>query len=277
MTRRDFITGGIAAAGAACLASPVRSNMGGYNFSVISRHEVPLDIPYVTDGLVAMYDAIWNAGVGKHREGATTWKNLTGISALDFDISGMIVGDDYIDTNLKTAYTEAILPQTEFTIECVARMSAGIGTWDQANYYLGYGNGLGMPLGFGVTRSWATMLFYGYGNTDDKCNSDAFDVPYADDSFSILRSWSGQCLTDGTRKMYKNGVLLPKRIANARQGEFTPSDNNSLMIGVHMWSTGASTNYKPHFLLSNLRFYDRALTEEEVQWNNAIDSERFSL
>ena len=77
--------------------------------------------------------------------------------------------------------------------------------------------------------------------------------------------------------MYKNGVLLPKRIANARQGEFTPSDNNSLMIGVHMWSTGASTNYKPHFLLSNLRFYDRALTEEEVQWNNAIDSERFSL
>ena len=34
--------------------------------------------PYVTDGLIAMWDAEWNAGPGVHDPNATTWKDLVG-------------------------------------------------------------------------------------------------------------------------------------------------------------------------------------------------------
>ena len=39
--------------------------------------------PYITDGLVAMWDGIWNAGPGVHDPNATTWKDLVG----DIDLS----------------------------------------------------------------------------------------------------------------------------------------------------------------------------------------------
>ncbi len=35
-------------------------------------------IPYVTDGLIAWYDGIWNAGLGVHSLMTTTWKDLAG-------------------------------------------------------------------------------------------------------------------------------------------------------------------------------------------------------
>ena len=34
--------------------------------------------PYITDGLVAMWDGEWNAGWGVHDAAATTWKDLVG-------------------------------------------------------------------------------------------------------------------------------------------------------------------------------------------------------
>ena len=38
---------------------------------------------YVQRGLVAQYDGIDNADTGSHDSSATTWKNLTGDTALD--------------------------------------------------------------------------------------------------------------------------------------------------------------------------------------------------
>lgn len=34
--------------------------------------------PYVTDGLIAMFDGEWNAGIGKHSSSAAVWHNLAG-------------------------------------------------------------------------------------------------------------------------------------------------------------------------------------------------------
>lgn len=35
-------------------------------------------LPYITDGLIAMWDGEWNAGFKAHDPGATTWKDLVG-------------------------------------------------------------------------------------------------------------------------------------------------------------------------------------------------------
>ena len=78
MTRRDFITGGIASAGAACLSSPVRSNIGGSMTSLISSPPTPIDLPYVTDGLEAFWDGEWNIGAGMHNSSTATWVDLSG-------------------------------------------------------------------------------------------------------------------------------------------------------------------------------------------------------
>ena len=34
--------------------------------------------PYVSDGLISWWDGIWNTGLGKHSNTATSWKNLVG-------------------------------------------------------------------------------------------------------------------------------------------------------------------------------------------------------
>ena len=46
--------------------------------------------PYVTDGLIAMWDGEWNVGPGKHNPNATTWKDLAGSCNLDVTIGTWI-------------------------------------------------------------------------------------------------------------------------------------------------------------------------------------------
>ena len=48
-----------------CFGSPTRSSIGAVH-SKFSQDGETFDIPYVTDGLVAIWDAEWNAGWGKH-------------------------------------------------------------------------------------------------------------------------------------------------------------------------------------------------------------------
>ena len=48
--------------------------------------------PYITDGLVAMWDCEWNAGGGVHDDTATTWVDLTG-NGLDATIVDGVFSD----------------------------------------------------------------------------------------------------------------------------------------------------------------------------------------
>ena len=64
MTRRDFILKASAAISTSLVANPTRSSVGGRGFSLVEDPNPPTPLPYVTDGLVSMWDGIWNAGVG---------------------------------------------------------------------------------------------------------------------------------------------------------------------------------------------------------------------
>ena len=52
-----------------------RSNLGAAS-SIARSSAKSFENPYITDGLVAMFDGEWNAGFGKHNLSATSWKDL---------------------------------------------------------------------------------------------------------------------------------------------------------------------------------------------------------
>ena len=43
--------------------------------------------PYITDGLIAMWDGTWNIGLGTHDEMTTVWRDITG-NGYDIPIAG---------------------------------------------------------------------------------------------------------------------------------------------------------------------------------------------
>ena len=45
-------------------------------FSIGKSQDAAIENPYITDGLVAMWDGEWNVGLGKHSDTATVWKDL---------------------------------------------------------------------------------------------------------------------------------------------------------------------------------------------------------
>lgn len=242
------------------------------SFAVASTRRRGWTNPYITDGLVAMWDGVWNAGGGVHDATATTWKNLMGDTRLDLDISGMVVGANYIDTNRAASHTQAVLQQTDFTIEVVAQ-SVKDTYWADIEYFLGYGSAGSMPLGFGPTGSWNTLLFYRYGSTAGKSDSSSYGSLA---ELTSLNGWSGRSLMNGTRAVYKNGAQLANSTWVPRQGSYSASSQNWLGIGVKLSRNNTVSSNTNTMKLYNLRYYARALTAAEIAANHAIDRERFN-
>lgn len=279
MTRRKFIACSLAGCIAAqqSPAAFVRSGVAFRHSAINSSADNPIENPYIADGLVAMWDGDWNSGWGRHNDHAKIWKNLMGDSRLDFNIDGMIVGDNFVNSNRLASETDAILPQTDFTIEVVGCNSDVYNANRQNTPLLAYGAVGNNQFGFGFTTSWATMLFYCYGTTDGRNDARSYGKAYEEDSFSIPRSWSGQSAMSGSRLFYKNGVAFVNSTWLPRQGTYYPSDANSLKIGygeqANMSDAGACAK-RTYYCI---RFYNRCLFDEEVKYNYSIDAERFGL
>lgn len=80
MIKREFLAGGIASilASRCCPAAIVKSAISGReNISYSPKTPMP-DVPYVKDGLVAMWDAIWNIGYEMHDNSSEMWADITG-------------------------------------------------------------------------------------------------------------------------------------------------------------------------------------------------------
>ena len=61
----------------ACFANIVKSSSGAFNMSKVHELEQWRN-PYVSGGLIGMYDAIWNAGPLKHDNYSQIWTDLSG-------------------------------------------------------------------------------------------------------------------------------------------------------------------------------------------------------
>ena len=204
--------------------------------------------PYVTDGLIAMWDGEWNAGGGVHDPNATVWTDLGG-NGYNFEIpsSGASFADDCVTLNnssLSTSLQEVARP--EFTIECVAESYGGTGAW----LWLKNPAWVGGSLVGWLSNGRCYFPWYEIGNLGGQ------GLAYA----GLV--WAGS-----------NQVLYKDANAIASTARSIDSRNVLSSIYIGEYNGEKKTTMNCHCV----RLYSRALASEEISANYAIDKARFNL
>lgn len=230
------------------MAQPVKSIVGARG---IGATETGWTNPYVTDGLVAMWDGEWNAGGGVHDASATTWVDLIGERVAV--LNGCSFADKYLAIgNHNAEWTGTLfVSNIDITIEMVFETD-----------FMNCGN-------------WATPL------------------TTTDDAFSFFRRngeyWESKMPFTSMRpylKPFKGKPFYNKLTSRNFVSAYCDGSGKDTQTGIaaitettKTWQIGGNQN---RYLGDNakyycLRIYYRALTDEEIAHNYAIDKERFNL
>ena len=223
---------------------------------------VPTARDYVQDGLIAMWDGIENAGCGVHDPSATTWKDLSG-NGHDLILSGAaLFGADhaeldgsgffYRSTDISPFFTE-----TGLTAQVV---STKIGNEDNRGLYSIGENMRLLWIWNSFQQGGEQMMFSKFvysknvGSTYPKIARDAKT------SFTITHA-NGVANTFVNKTADRTLSVSPLSV----------SGTDRIAIGkIQMYG-----NFKGKIYC--VRHYSRALTDEEIAANYAIDEARFIL
>ena len=213
--------------------------------------------PYVTDGLVAMWDGVWNAGGGIHDPNATVWKDLIG--AHDFVLpAGISFGEDCALFTKSAGKDQSwgFYKNEILTIEvCGKHTSTAVGfafqfsegtTGERLFAYLSTNN-----RGFQFMSGGKTM------------NRPAFGIRWsvAATFITTTTSHSGQ-----TETFYN--------------GQSSPMNTGTTGWGARKACIGYYSNKDTYAFVGEIcsvRLYSRAITSAEIAANYAIDKARFNL
>lgn len=273
--RREVIKGGlglaaIIAAGRAP-AAVVKSMLGANGADFIISNDS--DFPYVTKGLIAMWDGEWNAGYGIHDPNATVWKDLSG-KAFDFEyVSGNSTIEDKSLFGIARSTGNFLILQNNYTIEIVSKFSYAGGSvaiasnvcWFDPickNCQIQYWQE-GRPLICGhfqnsyITRSaghWQDISSISLISNGTRTSTPGASVRWS--------SWVRSCWYNGELSSLDN------------HGSWTnnpSSENLYSTIGGYdaYWNNGVHTFC--------IRVYNRALSDNERSHNYQIDQERFGI
>lgn len=209
--------------------------------------------PYATDGLVAYWDGEWNAGGGFHDASATKWTDLVGgggsipiAENYSWDAKALVHNSAGNIIFCENDISEFV--QVEYVCEIPNVVNAeyfGIGS--EAVKSVGavyWGNGVGISRrGNGTNTGFNTNYF----------------------SSASISAVAALNVTSA----YINGVSTSGTIGSAS----SLANNHQ-----YRWSIGGE-RYHPatQFKLKCVRIYNRALTEQEIAANYAVDARRFGL
>ena len=216
--------------------------------------------PYVTDGLIAMWDGEWNAGGGVHDPNATTWKDL--IAGNDMSFVGTIeFGDQYCYFTTSTSYSNAPLTNdmlsdlaNGYTDQCVIV--------HQPIYSSGSANGI-----FAISRCGLVVRGTNLAILQPITPSGAGSYIYHSLSagvYSVVADTSASLI-------YEDDDVI--------------STQTGYVITQSSTANGFTCNHRENYAqygLGNLhigcrRVYSRALTAAEIAANYAVDKARFNL
>ena len=218
----------------------------------------PQDEGYVTDGLVARWDGIDNAGTGTHNPNATVWKDLAGNLDLTLSCASSWTGGNALKLdNGGYAFNDDRAPEYK-TIEVVFKMTDVTG---RIIFNSGYANRVCIVDGSDISGNLTAKVYFDGSNVatpciDQKCNysETCFMSARYDDNGAVteLRR-DGEVRTDST--ITKNWDVGTKTIVGCRQGY----------------------SYYGYWMgeIYSIRLYDRRLTKWELAHNNRIDRKRF--
>jgi len=218
----------------------------------------PWQNPYVTDGLVAMWDGEWNAGGGVHDANATVWADLIGTHNLTVN-SGATWSTNGLSTTTRIAgglaYSSAYISSTIGAIEACYDMRA-----DSDN---SQGRGL-------VCNTNArSLMSRGVDGLRSRGEASVM-TPFV--TSRLLSRWSGSVVyatSFSADKLYFGGV---EQTTESAPGNWNLP--NYIRIGSN---SATNTNLCAIGTCHCIRLYSRALTAAEVAANYAIDAARFGL
>ena len=268
MNRRTFIGVLSGAVVGSALAKPVRSSLGADNGS---KGDGEWSNPYVLDGLIAMWDAEWNAGGGMH-DSQSRIVNLCGGSDI-FLSPSCVIGDKSISYTTETAFSSA--DDTGCFGGITGEMDELPAAGERATFetvsspaYAGTGWG-----DFAIAVTFRDGVFYSkrhlrYGVIGCATDSGGIFGPFnLTPSVYTTASMSGRSTAWNASEGYYNGVLQSK--ASSFDASVRATDNRVRILGSNV--VGATCDF------SCLRIYNRALSTDEIAYNYSVDKERFGV
>ena len=234
---------------------------------VASQEDAKSENPYITDGLIAMWDGVWNVGIGMHSSSSTVWLDLVEGKTIEIYPENAEWGEDcligknrvFTSAQISLAMgSEIAIPDFAQTVEVVLRtdntekqMLYQKGTWDSiTKQHVFFSSG---SIQFcrstsgkstGVHRTSLPYAFY----VARTCEMDNSTI----DVFLNGSVYSGSTY---------RGVSFGGAYGYLGSGSGSKSDNAFPFIGE----------------ICSMRFYSRPLSVEEIAYNYSIDRERFNL
>lgn len=227
--------------------------------------------PYVTNGLVAMWDGEWNAGGGVHDADATLWKDLIGPN--DLTVDSNVVWQDKCsfqnDWKMTANRDNASITWAFAEVVCDWSLIAG-SSYTSACFSAGSAAGSDLPNIYGNWLAW-----YNSGRTKYFCQFCANGRPtkYAE----IESPVSETSYLHGTLSFDKTNQIVWR---NAQQltmqdkgTSYFFTDANKIYIGSN--NSNNERAFKGKFYC--VRLYSSVLSSAQIAANYAIDRLRFGL
>lgn len=219
--------------------------------------------PYVTKGLVAMWDGEWNAGLGKHNAKALKWKDLVGTSDCDPVGAPKFSGNSVeLDGN---SYWE-VKPSSEFlktflnpSMTCEVALRFGKEATSRNEGFIGFGKN-------------NSRIVWGFAS--DAPMGKSATIVFQHKNSPSSASWRPNCAIEGLHTIVISsdnaemiGWVDSKQCVREKSG--VAVDPTPCYIGyIDCWGKMVGEIYC-------VRIYNRALDERELQSNHAIDKKRF--
>lgn len=210
--------------------------------------------PYVTDGLIAMWDGEWNAGGGVHDPAATTWVDLAG--ERDFSLYGVGVCDNHMVFGSNSYATASPVFQSSdmMTLEVIMEVKSAT----SAPCYMSFFN-RGSYVG--------DMFWYSKGCI-------AWGVSKAQTRVESACAIKGRATWSLSAHSfvrpnapYVNGLPVGPDSISEYYG--SPRARGLVINPTTSWTFSGD--------IYSIRIYNRSLTAEEIAANFAVDNARFNL
>ena len=235
---------------------------------------------YVQDGLVGLYDGIRNDGIDKaHNNKSTVWKNLVGSNDLVFkhkagatdDQKGYWRANAYQFLRMTSAETVSAMNLGQnFTIQLALNAEVWGDKWDGTRF-----DDQTQQSEKGFPQFFSDLNDHGFF-MDRSSKSDKNVICWKHDGIAGTYanraniSWDGTYLTAmadaGTRYLFTTD-----HAANGATRTASGSYNTTLCVG----GRSNSAQHYAHGAYYCVRFYNRALTDEELAHNRLVDEIRY--
>ena len=256
----------------ATCAVPVRSNLGSRRVNYVQGEE-GMPNPYVTEGLLAMWDGEWNVSVGVHSDTATVWKDISG-NGNDCELTdgnyewwdGAIFGLNRTSGIIGKLAVASL--GTVGMVEIVCNPGYGRDMQDISNGIIlsgGFGDGILIVRIMGYASRKVCQVLSGT-HLSGWYQTPGYGTRQEDRTVSISTGISGS----DTVSWFYNG--LP--IASPYNFVLGFAQSQYVCIGGYRTTDQRYPFVGPIYCI---RVYSRQLTAEEVAWNFALDKERFEI